>query len=504
VETLGAPLAELGCITYCTTLTRADVGRVALDTQTSAAVLPLNILEPLLWLNLSDNPRIDFRPGWDYLSHTDFVDGVAVIITDTATGSDDIILADYVVAADGSSSSVRRALQIGMTGPTLPHMISVHFAADLDDLLRHRQGPVVWTNTVNGPGALLVHRAPNDLEFQFPYFPPFESLEDFSAAACRDRILDAIGETNIDIDVKSVESRATRAQVAICYRKGRTFLAGDAAHHVPPTSGLGLNTGLADVHNLAWKLAWVVGGRAAPALLETYELERRPAGIAAAAEAVASHDGMLEIVAALGLPVRVARLLPRLVAALPSWSPRRPVRAVLRGVTGLAYQRSAVAHSSGMFGRYVRRRVAAAIARQDEHYRDHTRGAAALNLLSRENLTLLLPGDDRTWLAAAEGLPLSPVVVTDSERSVFDTGGTGNQPDALVVRPDGRIVAALRSDRDGAAALRHALQVVASSFAVNTNSAKQSATLPDCRCSLTGVRRWWCAGSNCDAPKRNP
>src|SRR5262249_17496803 len=62
------------------------------------------------------------------------------------------------------------------------------------------------------------------------------------------------------------------------YSAGRIFLAGDAAHHMPPTGGFGMNTGVQDVHNLAWKLAAVLQGWAAPALLDTYESERLPLG----------------------------------------------------------------------------------------------------------------------------------------------------------------------------------------------------------------------------------
>ena len=62
------------------------------------------------------------------------------------------------------------------------------------------------------------------------------------------------------------------------YRRGRVFLAGDAAHEMPPTGGFGLNTGVQDVHNLAWKLAAVLHGWAGPSLLDTYDAERHPCG----------------------------------------------------------------------------------------------------------------------------------------------------------------------------------------------------------------------------------
>src|SRR5690606_1742692 len=68
------------------------------------------------------------------------------------------------------------------------------------------------------------------------------------------------------------------ANVASRFRDGRVFLAGDAAHVVPPNGGFGGNTGVQDAHNLAWKLAMVLKGEAGPGLLESYDHERRPVG----------------------------------------------------------------------------------------------------------------------------------------------------------------------------------------------------------------------------------
>ena len=119
----------------------------------------------------------------------------------------------------------------------------------------------------------------------------------------------------------------------------------------------------------AWKLAWVVAGRASEALLDTYEEERRPVGVAATGDSVANPKGIFEVVAALGLPRRAVRLLPRVVAAIPPLLPRRTVRAVIRGLTALAYQRLRLAKSAGWVGRRVRRRAAAAIAGRGPHYR---------------------------------------------------------------------------------------------------------------------------------------
>ncbi|KAH8588303.1 FAD binding domain-containing protein [Bisporella sp. PMI_857] len=83
---------------------------------------------------------------------------------------------------------------------------------------------------------------------------------------------------DLEVVVLQVSPWEPECVLASEYRKGRIFVAGDAAHRHPPTGGLGLNTGIADAHNLAWKLALVLKGRASKSLLNTYEVERRPAG----------------------------------------------------------------------------------------------------------------------------------------------------------------------------------------------------------------------------------
>ena len=86
---------------------------------------------------------------------------------------------------------------------------------------------------------------------------------------------------------------------------------------------------------------------------------------------------------------------------------------------------------------------------------------STLDLVSRNELTLLTSAESHTtWSLAAEGLSISVAPLGDGERCVFRTGVTGADPDALVVRPDGHIVASLHSDRHGAASLRQALLAV--------------------------------------------
>jgi hypothetical protein len=99
----------------------------------------------------------------------------------------------------------------------------------------------------------------------------------------------AIGVPGLPMKVRQIVPWDAEANVATRFSKGRVFLAGDAAHVVPPNGGFGGNTGVQDAHNLAWKLALVVNGKAGPALLDTYDAERRPVGALTVDQAYARY-----------------------------------------------------------------------------------------------------------------------------------------------------------------------------------------------------------------------
>ena len=128
-----------------------------------------------------------------------------------------------------------------------------------------------------------------------------ESPADFTDERCIQLIREATSLPDLTVTIQAqipgtdlkVLAFTIGAQVARRYRVGRVFIAGDAAHIVPPTGGLGANTGIQDAHNLAWKLAAVLRGQAGPALLDTYEVERRPIGLFTMGQSLArSQDRM--------------------------------------------------------------------------------------------------------------------------------------------------------------------------------------------------------------------
>jgi putative polyketide hydroxylase len=104
------------------------------------------------------------------------------------------------------------------------------------------------------------------------------TASDFTPERSAEIVRTAAGVPDLDVRILGVVPWTASARVAERYRTGRIFLAGDAAHEMPPTGGFGMNTGVQDVHNLAWKLACVLHGTASERLLDTYHDERRPLG----------------------------------------------------------------------------------------------------------------------------------------------------------------------------------------------------------------------------------
>lgn len=276
---------ERANITWVTSLSGHELGRCSALPEDIAALralspvhatqFPQNRLEPLLWQRVRKEPSIEFFPGHEWDEATSIGPGVRTLIK-TSTGETLSFYSDYVVGCDGASSPVRQAAGIPVEGSVLQHMIGIHFTADLGRFVDDRKGILYWLLNPDTFGVLIAHWLPAEWVLFVPYFPPQQSPADFSESRCRALVEAAIGAADVEVEIRLVRLWVLSARLATRYRHGRIFLAGDAAHSFPPTGGLGLNTGVQDAHNLAWKLATVLKGRAGPALLESYEQERRP------------------------------------------------------------------------------------------------------------------------------------------------------------------------------------------------------------------------------------
>ncbi|WP_405366012.1 FAD-dependent monooxygenase [Kitasatospora sp. NBC_00039] len=229
-----------------------------------------------------------FRFGSELVGLEQDDTGVTALLRDGA-GRTAPIRADYLVGADGPRSTVRRELGIpfGGTGQ-LGRFVAIHFRADLSAELGDRRFIMCYTFNSRVRGALIP--LDNASEWRLDVIVDPSVADDVAAAFPPERCLELIraasGVDGLAAEVLGVVPWEAAAKVALRFGSGRVFLAGDAAHVMPPSGAFGSNTGVQDAHNLAWKLAAVLTGQAAPELLDSYEAERRPVCAATVRQAV--------------------------------------------------------------------------------------------------------------------------------------------------------------------------------------------------------------------------
>lgn len=202
-------------------------------------------------------------------------DGVALAVTDRATGATEMLTSPALVAADGAASLVRERLAVPLHGPQgLSHIINCYFRADIERHLGGRTGVLFFVANEHVSGVLQPLDGAGRWLCQITVKPEDWSLDTFTHDRARAWIRAAVGVDELDPEILSLGAWKLNATVAEQFVHGRVLLCGDAAHQFPPTGGLGVNTGLQGMHNAMWKLAHVVRGTAGAGLLATYDTER--------------------------------------------------------------------------------------------------------------------------------------------------------------------------------------------------------------------------------------
>jgi len=225
-------------------------------------------LEPLLKSVAERIPNLTVQFGHEFISHTENADGIAAHVRKT-DGETIAIRARYLVGCDGGSSTVRK--QLGFTMEGEPHLLEMRQALfhcpELYDKVRAPRAR--HYHRIDGHWTLMIVQ---DSRQHFTLHAVVEKDEDMT------QLFETIVGTPVQYEMQHCAKWVQRLLLAEHYQEGRVFIAGDAAHLVIPTGGLGMNTGVGDAIDISWKLAATLRGWGGPRLLHSYEAERRPIG----------------------------------------------------------------------------------------------------------------------------------------------------------------------------------------------------------------------------------
>ena len=365
------------------------------------------------------------------------------------TGETTRLRSRYVIGCDGAGSRVRKLLGIEMVGPPLIQCyLMIHFAANLRALTADRPAVLHFTLDPEAAGAFIAHDVESDWVFMHAIDPSTESVDDYDDDRCLDVVEKAAG-TRLDARIVGKGTWWMSSQTADSMGRGRIFLAGDSAHRFPPTGGLGLNSGVQDIHGLMWRIAAIVAGRASTALLDSYAIERIPVAQNNAHQSLTNAIKLVELPAALGIDAEPTS--ERLQASLNDPTRADEIAAAVElqrehfdlfGLQlGYIYGEGALVPEGppaepGSPSDY--KPTARPGARMPHAWVDETGGRSTLDLVPIDRPVLFSFGDHDTWGNALGTTDVATVRVgvdtpaLDAWRVMCDVGESG----ALLVRPD--------------------------------------------------------------------
>jgi pentachlorophenol monooxygenase/3-(3-hydroxy-phenyl)propionate hydroxylase len=238
--------------------------------------------EQLLDERIAAQPLIDVRWGHRVVGIDQ--DAERVTVTCETDGGPVRIAADYAVACTGAHGGIREMLGVAFDGRSFDDRFLIcDIRAELPGWAHERR---FYFDPPWNPGRqVLIHPCP-DSTFRIDWQVPGDY--DVAGDALDDRIRAIVGDRPYDVVWRSVYRFQSR--VADRMRVGRVLLAGDCAHLMSPFGARGLNSGVADAENAAWKIAYALHGRAGPDLLESYHVERHAAAVENLAVTTATMD----------------------------------------------------------------------------------------------------------------------------------------------------------------------------------------------------------------------
>jgi 2-polyprenyl-6-methoxyphenol hydroxylase-like FAD-dependent oxidoreductase len=240
--------------------------------------VPQDMFDPILKRFAQSFPHMTLRYHGELVGYEERADGVEATLRDPRTGATETLAADYLVGTDGGGSTVRQLAGITMSGnPALTYTTNVIFRChDFPSL--HDKGKGYRFIFVGPEGTWLTIVAVNGADrFRMSIVGTPDKV-DHSTEDIHRALRRAMGR-DFDYEILSVMHWVRRELIADTFGTARVFIAGDAAHMMSPTGALGMNSGIQDAVDLGWKLEASLRGWSGPALMRSYESERRPVAL---------------------------------------------------------------------------------------------------------------------------------------------------------------------------------------------------------------------------------
>jgi 2-polyprenyl-6-methoxyphenol hydroxylase-like FAD-dependent oxidoreductase len=287
IRAAGLPVERTGLIVWTESLAGAEIERRVPGRFRAANVAHSPVrnclcaqddLEPVLRRFAEAAGPGELRFSTELTAISTDADGVSGTLHDRAGGVETAVRARFLISAEGAQSRMRRMIGARMEGEEKVYdSVNILFHADLRPWTQHRPAALYFVEQPELRGTFMTINAHDRWGFLIHSLTQYGLRPaDLTPERCAAFIRQAVGVDDLDVQVKGVSVWEASAIVADRFRDGPVFLAGDAAHEMPPTGGFGLNTGVQDAQNLCWKLAAVLHGHADASLLATYHAERQP------------------------------------------------------------------------------------------------------------------------------------------------------------------------------------------------------------------------------------
>lgn len=313
------PQDFMGNSVFCTSIAGEELGRLhswgthphrmadyTLASPTQICDIPQNLLEPII-VGAGARKGSKYRFDTEYLGLVQDENGVTATVRDRISGEEYKIRAKYLVGADGGNSQVAKDINLPYEGKMgVGGSMNIVCKMDLSKYVAHRPSVLYWVlqpgSDVGGIGMGLVRMVRPWNEWLIVWgYDISQGTPEMNDDIAKDIVLKLVGDENIPIEIMSYGTWTVNDCYATTISKDRVFCMGDAIHRHPPSNGLGSNTSIQDAFNLAWKLAYVIKGKASDDILKSYNEERAPVAKQIVRRANQSIEEFGPIFQALGL-----------------------------------------------------------------------------------------------------------------------------------------------------------------------------------------------------------